>query len=234
MLRVSVRIRDCVHYRGFRYGGFNNNIYEDYVVGLAKGAQRRNLREKLVNRVLAYTGNDFSSALNIVLEQKYPPWIYPWTFRAVYSVATAPPSAHENPDIICHHSPQGVLASHINREFGWLEGAFAAMQVGYKPEQCGYVRLMRMKGCEGSRYLVLDGNHRIAAMHALGVNELLADVETPLLGSIHASRLWPGVLCGAHRHRDAIAIFNRYFEETNRELSELPTQRLIVNEPLEI
>lgn len=231
MQRLNVHIKDCVHFRGFRYGGFGNNIYEDYAVGLATNAPRISLQEKLIRRVLAYNGRDFSSALNIALNREYPPWIYPWTLRSIFSTKTQP-TAHGNPDIICHFSPQGVLASHINREFGWLERAFAAIKGGYKPEQWGYVRLMRLKGLKGSRYLVLDGNHRIAAMHALGVGQVLADVQTPLLGSIHASRIWPGVLCGAYLHGDAISIFSRYFNETNQELPETPTQQLIADEPL--
>ena len=231
MQRLSVNIQDCVHFRGFRYGGFGNNIYEDYVVGLAENAPRNSLRETFTRRVLAYNGHDFASALNIPLTRDYSPWIYPWTLRSMSQKVT-PPSAHDNPDIICHHSLQGVLASHINREFQWLERAFAAMKEGYKPEQRGYVCLMRMKGREGTRYLVLDGNHRIAAMHALGIGEVMADVQTPILASIHLSRLWPGVLCGTYLHDDAVAIFQRYFDEANQELPEAATQQLIADEPL--
>jgi len=231
MQRLSVNIQDCVHFRGFRYGGFGNNIYEDYVVGLAENVPRNSLRDKLTRRVLAYNGHDFASALNIPLTREYSPWIYPWTLRSM-SPKVAPPSARDNPDIICHHSPQGVLASHINREFQWLERAFEAMKEGYKPEQWGYVRLMRLRGRDGARYLVLDGNHRIAAMHALGMGQMMADVQTPILGSIHLSRLWPGVLCGTYLHGDAVSIFNRYFDEVNPELPEASTQHLITDEPL--
>ncbi len=48
------------------------------------------------------------------------PWNYPWLRRVKNPVAELADPA-QNPDVICHHSEGGVLASHINREFGWLE-----------------------------------------------------------------------------------------------------------------
>lgn len=228
----DVRIDECVHYRGFLYGGFGNNIYEDYIIGLANGVSLTHLREIFIKRILAFDGTDFSSALNIQLTRRYSPWIYPWSLGSMIKSKIIYFDPTNNPDIICHSSPQGVLASHINREFSWLETAYNAMLAGYKPQTYGYINLCRLQRNNQTRYIVLDGNHRLSAMHALGFTVVKAKIYSPILCNASLSRMWPGVIFGRFTHKDAISVFNRYFENGNHALSERGHQQLILDEPL--
>ena len=120
----DIKIADCVHYRSFRYGGFGHHIYEDYAVGLYQGSNRTLLRNTLKNRVLAHEATDFAAALNISLKSKYAPWTFPWSLSTLLNLRQRAFLPEDNPDIICHYAAGGVLASHINREYVWLERAF--------------------------------------------------------------------------------------------------------------
>lgn len=229
----SIPVKDCVHFRGFRYGGFGNNIYEDYILGLANNVDIEQLRAIFIKRVLAYKGTDFSSALNIKLTKKYTSWIYPWSSTILRKNTPTNYSPVENPDIICHYSQEGILASHINREFFWLERAYSAIaSAGYKPESYGYINLYCLRNESEKRYLVIDGNHRLSALHALGINKIKANVAHPLLWNKKISKIWPGVITKKFLHEDAIAIFERYFIDSNLTLSESKAANLIEDEPL--
>lgn len=229
----DIAINECVHYRGFRYGGFGNNIYEDFILGLANNVDITQLRSIFTKRVLAYKGKDFSSALNIKLSRKYTPWIYPWTLRTLRKGVLPNYSPTENPDIICHYSPEGILTSHINREFFWLERAYKAISSsGYRPELYGYINLACLRNKTEKRYLVLDGNHRLSAAHALGISKVKANVIYPLLWDKRISKFWPGVISKNFSHEDAITIFERYFVDSNLTLPESDVLNLIEDEPL--
>lgn len=228
----EIAIDQCIHFRGFRYGGFGNNIYEDYILGLENGSDVKKLREIFIGRVLAFTGTDFASILNIQLTQKYPPWIYPWSLNSLWKTEIKYFSPKDNPDIICHYSPDGVLASHINREFYWLERAHKAMLAGYKPKEFGYINVYCMKQKHQSRYLVLDGNHRLSAIHAIGAHTIKANVKYAPLCDLKFSKIWPGVAAKKYSHADAISIFNRYFLNENIVLPEEKNHPIILDEPL--
>lgn len=227
-----IPVDKCIHYRGFRYGGFGNNIYEDYIIGLATGANLRQLRGQFLRRILAFSGLDFASILNVRLERKYPPWIFPWSLSSIRKLNFSFYLPASNPDIVCHYSREGVLVSHVNREFLWLERAYAAMISGYKPESFGYITVLCMKRDDQNRYLVVDGNHRLSTLYSLGVKSVAAKVKISLLTRSSASRFWPGVLSGRYKHEDARAIFNRYFIDGNFVLSEVPVLKLIEDEVL--
>ena len=228
----NIQISDCIHYRGFRYGGFGNNIYEDYIVDFAAGVDVNLIRQKFLRRVLAFRGVFFADVLNIQLKKNYPPWIFPWSWSSVMRNNFSYYSSINNPDVICHYSCDGVLASHVNREFGWLERSLEFMRAGYDPDAFGYITVQKMCGVEKTRYLVLDGNHRLASLHAIGNEVVRVKVIAPLLMSHKYSRIWPGVVSGRFFIDDARAIFDRYFIESNLILPETMLANVIENEPL--
>lgn len=230
----NIPINQCVHFRGFRYGGFGNNVYEDYILGLRNGVTEDLLRQTFIKRILAFDGREFSSTLNIKLTKTYPSWIYPWEFNSLWNTKIKYFNPADNPDIVCHYSPEGVLASHINREFFWLERAYKTILSGYNPEKFGYINVCCLKHKKQNRYLVLDGNHRLSAMHALGINTVKVNVRFPPLWNIKFSKIWPGVISKKYRHCDAISIFNRYFLATNLLLPEDKKRDIIFDEPLSI
>ena len=227
-----IRIDSCVHLRGFRYGGFGNNIYEDYISGLASYADVNYLKEQFIDRIAGCRNRHFAEALGIQLEKKYPAWVFPWDFQSAFCSYKKFWTPEGNPDIVCHYSPSGMLASHLNREFFWLHRAKNSIISGYQPETFGYVRVIQltMKGI--FRYIVVDGNHRIASLHALGHQNVEVEIITPRLGSLSCARLWPGVVLGLYSLRDAQSIFKRYFFDENLNLPVRRLRRIIYDEPL--
>ena len=229
----NVALSDCVHFRGFRYGGFGNNIYEDYILGLRDGIELRKLRMLLINRVLGLKANTWEAALGIKLNGNHRSWSFPWGF---YSVPVDfEPTASNNPDVICHFSSEGVLASHLNREFFWLERAFQSMQIGYMPDRYGYIQLLTLQKKGQRRFIVLDGNHRISAMHALGITHFDAQCKWVGLRDSRYARIWPSVLIGHISLGDALNIFNRYFVNTNLPLpNKISSWSILYDVPLKV
>jgi hypothetical protein len=227
--RHTIPLDRCYHYRGFRYGGFGNNPYEDYILGLARGASVETLRHEFANAILTCRPRTFGEFLQLRISEQ-PPWLFPWT----PSHHVVPPPIVEpaqNPDIVCHSCEQGVLVSHINREFNWLERAYASIRAqGYLPDAHGYITCIELAGADESSYLVLDGNHRISALHASGMREVQIK---QLIGSrvlrSEASR-WSQVRNGTYSLSDALQVFDRYFARVNPALAPLHPTRLIVDE----
>lgn len=225
-----VAIDRCYHYRGFRYGGFGNNPYEDYIVGLARGDSVSRLRRTFADIILHCCPKDMSEALQLELGSM-PLWHYPWHRRQPQrSISTATP--HENPDVVCHYCDAGILASHINREFRWLHAAYENIRTkGYRPHEFGHIRCLELAAEAESSYLVLDGNHRLSALHALGK----AEVTVKLLPLRRVRRqdasTWPMVRNGTVDLKTALRVFDRYFATSNPPLRRLRQATLIVDEP---
>jgi hypothetical protein len=226
-----VPIEHCYHYRGYRYGGFGDNAYEDYVLGLARKDAVPSLRQRFAWVVLNCRARTMAEALQIELPEGWPLWEYPWSRRPV-GRGTAVPTPQENPDIMCHFSPGGVLASHVNREFGWLEAAWDSIsRSGYQPTLYGYIRCMELSSPTQSRYIVLDGNHRISAMHAAGLRT--AAVQVLRLRRVRRERAsaWRRVRDGSLDAESALRIFDRYFAQRNPSPVPRHAARLLRDEP---
>lgn len=208
----TVPIDRCYHYRGYRYGGFGNNPYEDYVLGLARGDDLQGLRARIAEVALHCAPRTLDEALQIPLRGK-PLWAFPWGGGR----PALPASPSDNVDVMTFHVSAGVLASKIHLEFGWLEGAFARMRdEGYRPARKGYIRCLELRPERGeSSYLVLDGNHRLASLHALGVREAaLRLAARPRVRRAEAAQ-WPAVRSGEFTLEEALAVFDRYFRPDN-------------------
>ena len=212
--RRQVPLDRCYHYRGYRYGGFGNNPYEDFILGLAGGGQAEILRREFAWRVLNCRARSMGEALQIDIID-WPLWEYPWARRPASSRREFD-EPRDNPDVMCHFSAPGVLASHINREFGWLEGAWRNISgQGYRPRQYGFVRCVELDAGEASSYLVVDGNHRLSALHALGETSL--EVELLRFRKVRRDRAeaWPRVRDGSIGLGHALRVFDRYFAQRN-------------------
>jgi hypothetical protein len=161
----------------------------------------------------------------------WAPWDFPWEPSSPSSL-TPIEDPSENPDVVCHFCEAGVLASHVNREFAWLESAFASVSAhGYQPRSGGHIRCLVLVGDDRSSFIVLDGNHRISALHALGVDRV--EVKVSRRATVRRDQVdrWPGVLNGSHSIADSLRVFDRYFDEVNRPWRCLNPARLIVDEP---
>lgn len=227
----QVPISSCYHFRGYRYGGFGHNPYEDYICGLAAGENSAALRSHFAWLVLNCRARTMSEALQIDLPAQWPLWEYPWSRRPLRPVSR-PLSARDNPDVMCHFSPEGVLASHINREFAWLEDAAASIgKHGYRPREYGYIRCFELSHGGGSHYVIEDGNHRISALHAQGQDRV--DVQVLHLRRVRReyARRWRHVRGGNLSQDAALRIFDRYFQPSNPPPEVRHPARLLVDEP---
>jgi hypothetical protein len=223
-----VPIDRCYHYRGFRYGGFGNNPYEDYVVGLAKGSSIDGLRNLFAASILACRPTKMAEAIEVNAGDAAL-WDFPWARRPPDGSQLILDPA-ENPDIVCQYCAKGVLASHINREIRWLERALSSIRSsGYTPSTRGYIRCQEFVHGELSSYLVLDGNHRIGALHACGTREVSVKVIRTIVCRVDAKK-WPRVIAGAYNVDQALAVFDRYFSLVNPPLRPMHQANLIVDE----
>jgi hypothetical protein len=211
----EVPIDHCSHYRGYRYGGYGDNPYEDYVIGLARNDSVDALRQHFAWLVLHCRARTMAEALHVDLPPDWPLWAYPWA-RGRVPAGTPSMSAAANPDVMCHFSPEGVLASHVNREFAWLESAWHSIKVsGYLPGQYGYIRCMELSRGEESRYIVVDGNHRISALHATGRTTVAVQVLRLRQVRREDAAKWRRVRDGSIDLESALRIFDRYFATRN-------------------
>jgi hypothetical protein len=216
----SVPVAACYHYRGNRYGGFGNHPYEDYMRGLARGEDVMQLRGRFAEIVLSNRPRSMSEALDVDVGD-WPIWQFPW-IAAPRQCARPITDPNDNPDVMCHWCEAGVLVSHVNREFGWLDGAFASMSsVGYRPEDHSYVRCLELRSDTRSSYLVLDGNHRVGALCAIGHADLPVRLARRPKVRRDEVRRWPRVRNGELDESRALRIFDRYFRTDNPPLRTL-------------
>lgn len=227
--QAVVPIDRCYHYRGYRYGGFGLNPYEDYILGLAAGRELLELRNTFARSMLNNAPRNMGEALGLQMDQ-VPPWEYPWD-RAPRTAWQPIRDPAMNPDIVCHHCPAGVLASHVNREFEWLEASFQSIRSnGYRPDSLGYIRCLCFVGDELMSFLILDGNHRISALHATGARHVSVKVVPRTIRRSDAAR-WPRVIDGTYSIATALLVFDRYFAHSNPPLAHVNPTPLVIDEP---
>lgn len=209
----TARVADCVHFAGFRYGRQALNPYENYVAALVRGEAVEQARARFVDFLRHYRPRHLGEALGLTLGREYPLWFYPWSRGLPAAAWWEDPAAV--PDIITHFAERGILRSRITEEFGWLERCLESIRThGYQPADfSGDPAVRRLIASDGAvRYIVHDGNHRLAALGALGVNTL-AVRQVPLM-AVRESDLarWPGVAAGRYTSADALAVFRAYFD----------------------
>lgn len=214
--RLEISISDCAHYCGFRYGVGAYNPYENYLLDIVGGIGEVRARERFIDFLRHYRPRHMAMALGITLSREYPLWIYPWQYftRRQFSARRAwLDHADQCPDILTHFSDQGVLEFRVNEEFVWLERAlYSIASEGYQPARYGYARTIQLRRRDNvSVYLMLDGNHRLSAMSALGQRVIRVQQNiNNLIREDHCDR-WYGVQQGYYTVGDALAIFHAYF-----------------------
>ncbi len=216
---LEVPINRCVHFCGFRYGINSYNPYESYITDIQQGVSVKLARRHFIEFLKYYRPHEFGEALGLTsLSQKYPLWIYPWNkcspkqFTLKRCWVDDP---NDLPDIMTHFCEKGILSYRIDQEFFWGERAlYVISNEGYMPDKySSYVNILELqKKDKTSVFLVLDGNHRVSAMSALGYRTI--EVKQNLNHTIleKDSNQWYGVRKGFYNQKDALLIFNAYFE----------------------
>lgn len=210
-------IKQCVHYCGFRYGNGEYHPYESYVTRLHRKEPLKKIRGEFEQFLKYYRPRDMGEVLGVELSRPYPLWLFPWSSRWKYwrtkESAGWSASAGQIPDIITHFSMAGVPRRMIDHEYGWLHGAYESISAeGYNPEKYGYPHGQLLLGHDGRiACLMLDGNHRVSALSALGYESLVVKYRQSKSVSIQHIDEWTGVKNGFYTKDDAVILFNGYF-----------------------
>lgn len=210
--RETVSVAACVHYGGFRYGRGEYHPYETYLVDMLRDGNTGGARQRLLDFLRHYRPRDFGSALGVRLRTNQPIWRFPWS-RAEPAAAWVERLA-DCPDILTHFLERGVPLGRLRQEFGWLEGALESVRRnGYQPGRFKNTVLARklIRSDGGSAYLLLDGNHRVASLAALGVREVTLTCPPWLAVWENRVATWPQVRRGLCPADDARQIFRAYF-----------------------
>lgn len=209
--RVIVPIARCVHYGAFRYGRGEEHPYETYARKSAQG-DVRGARDWLVEFLQHYRPRHLGAALGAALSREHPLWSYPWARGAPASGAWfEDPNAP--PDIITHYSEAGILWFRIEQEFFWLERTlYSIRRDGYRPRESGGIVARKLERIDGAEcFLILDGNHRLSVLAALGHETVeVTYLPSSILREAHAHR-WRQVAGGPFNESDARAVLNAYF-----------------------
>jgi len=210
--KLVVPIAQCAHYCGFRYGVEEYNPYETYITGLHMGKTGAEINEQFLHFLRYYRPSHFGEALGISLSKSYPLWQYPWAVKLdpSYNAFDMDPSLI--PDIITHFSKKGIPFKIIEKEFAALEAAYHSIaKDGYRPDKYGYAEVLCLKNEERTSFILLDGNHRVSALSALGFKQVEAILYIRNIINRRDVKKWPGVKNGFYTTEDAVKIFDVYF-----------------------
>lgn len=218
---LDIPLASCVHYSGFRYGHNEFNPLEQRACDLHRGGALLETRRRFVNFLLHYRPRGLAEALGINLRKHCPLWAYPWW--KVAGTRLSPDFGWFNnpedvPDIITHFSEAGILSHRIDQEFFWQEQALWMIEKhGYRADRYSFIQVCELRRREHPpQFIVMDGNHRISALSALGQESVRVRRNKELVIDEDRIEDWPGVKSGRVPPDDAHAIFMAYFHGNSR------------------
>ncbi len=208
----AVPVASCVHFTGFRYGVRGPHPYEEYLRVVSDGGSRIMARDRFESFLSTYRPVNLGEALGVKTSRAIPLWCFPWI--PCHPATGSPPGWTEDPagmpDIITHFSPTGIVRYRVDEEVFWLERAWWRMgSHGYHPQRHAPIRVQPLEATNGRKaHLVLDGNHRLAALAALGHGEVLVECVATIFEA--KANAWEAVVSGACLEEDARAVFSAY------------------------
>lgn len=211
--RVRVPISRCVHFGAFRYGRGEEHPYETFARLLNEPQGASLAREWLVDFFRKYRPRDMGAALGVALRKPRRLWDFPWVLKPM-DIDAWMADPLDLPDIVTHYSEAGVPWYRIEQEFYWLDGAYRSIASrGFRPELGGMIAALRMVRSNGEEaFLILDGNHRLSALSALGHTHVtLTHLQRSTVREDRIGK-WPRVASGDYDEEDARAVFSAYFD----------------------
>lgn len=142
--------------------------------------------------------------------EELSPWIMPWSAKRT----TLPREHGLGPDHgVQFYGP--VTDSKLDLEWKRLNDVWSSIQkVGYQPDQHGDIEGQFMRDECGVAFRIMGGNHRAAALVALGWSHIPVRMRRSRLSLIDGRDAgeWPLVRSGEMQAEVAHAIFRRYME----------------------
>jgi hypothetical protein len=222
----DVQISDLRHYCGFKYGCNTFNPYENFIVGLHSGVHLDTLKQNFNNFLISYRPENLGEALGINLSKKYPLRCYPWTSNCTLGNGwvSKPESVT---DVMTYFCDLGIPFTLVEQEYFWHQRAYSNIKdIGYQPKKYGYIQLIEISVKNKKSFIVLDGNHRVSALSALGFKSVCAKINKSHIYNIQNVHLFPQVAQMAMPENDAIRIMQKYIDGV--------TDRPIIGKPSRI
>ncbi len=213
----TVALADCVSFHAFHYACGSAHPLQKYAIGLAKGADIRELRARYLRFLRYYRPVDSAQAWGLpALNAGLPLWIFPWK-RALPGEFTGRRDWYDSPalcrDLLTTFSEAGLLSYRIEEEWTWSERAHQSLRLyGYQPAR-GTLRAHTLFAADGREaHLLMDGNHRAAALCAQGIEKVRISSERRY--QIYETQVdeWPGVTSGQFSRAAALQIFHRFID----------------------
>ncbi len=210
--RAVVPLAQCVHYGAFRYGRGEPHPYETYARKIVSEGDRGAARAWLVEFLRHYRPRNFGEALGVELGGKHGLWHYPWARRVPADDGWfVDPLGY--PDIITQFCEEGIPWFRIEQEFFWLERAiFSIRRNGFLEDRYNGITARKLVQADGAEvFLVLDGNHRVSALAALGHDTVPLHYLPVATVRERAVQSWTQVRAGRYTEADARAVLRAYF-----------------------
>ncbi|ABR46958.1 TPR repeat-containing protein [Alkaliphilus metalliredigens QYMF] len=224
---IEVEIEKCRDKFAF---GYEEHGWHPFVALAQEYLEKENLTYEESILKMYYEKFQPQNLQQALLDPKHSPlnpinkgWIgYPWTWNTRNKVIIDQKFGETRPGGNHFFGPN-------SHEFGKNEfqriiiNCELIKSVGYQPEGFadGYISGYMLKTKGDYRFIVTEGQHRMAALVALGYKTIkcrfIQKEEYPRVVNIKDSKRWPQVINGAYSKKVAEKIFNMFFENDGRE-----------------
>lgn len=218
--RKTVKVRDCVNFNGFLYRREAFHPFYSYLCDLEQHGMIV-ARQNFVEFLQFYRPQDAAQALGVKpLDKPQPLFLMPWDRFLVedyHSQLCWRSLPMDCSDVLTRYSKHGLVSYLIEQEWFGIERALDSLRKNGYQTQRGFLDTRCFVRASGERrYLLLDGNHRAAAMTYLGWDEVEARIDTLReVREVDADKWW-GVRKGFYTREAALALFNGYFNGNSR------------------
>lgn len=216
-IRRMAALSDCVSFHAFHYERRSVHPLQKYAIGLVEGADIRELRAQYLEFLRYYRPVNAAQAWGLPdLDASLPMWIFPWK-RALQHDFVGRRAWRDSPvrcrDVLTNFSDEGILSYRLEEEWMWSERTHDSLRLhGYKPSR-GVLRAHTLFADDGRMaHLLMDGNHRAAALCAQGIETVEIWSERKFQVYENQVEKWPGVVSGQFSRASALQIFHRFID----------------------